>query len=49
LSIAIDPVALKSDAIDGIAAELKPVREQLGRLEHNVVQIGRLLEQKLGR
>lgn len=46
LSIAIDPVALKSDAIGGVADELKPVREQLARLEHAVSQIGHLLDQK---
>jgi hypothetical protein len=46
LSLAIDPVALKSDTISGVADELKAVHERLARLEHNVAQIAHHLAQR---
>jgi hypothetical protein len=46
LSIAIDPVALKSDTIDGVAAELKTVHEKLDAIEDQVSRIARHLAQR---
>jgi transcription elongation factor Elf1 len=46
LSVAIDPVALKSDTVSEVADELKTVHQKLDAIQHNVAQIAQHLARK---